>query len=117
MSFYENFLRLCNQTGKSPSRVVLEVGGTKSAVTRWKNGGRPTDATARKIADHFGVSVSQLLDGELGSDSQTPAAERPISDRELRFALWGDDLEMSQEDLEDVRRYAAFVAERKKREK
>lgn len=60
MNFYNNFVRLCNSVGKSPSRVVLDVGGTKSAITRWKNGGHPTDATAMKIAEYFGVSVQEL---------------------------------------------------------
>ena len=60
MNFYNNFVRLCNSVGKSPSRVVLDVGGTKSAITRWKNGGNPTDATAMKIAEYFGVSVQEL---------------------------------------------------------
>lgn len=61
MNFYDNFLRLCNKVGKSPSKVLLEMGGTKSAVTRWKNGGMPTDATIQKIADYFGVQVSDLM--------------------------------------------------------
>lgn len=60
MNFYYNFLRLCNEVGKSPSKVILEVGGTKSAITRWKNGGTPTDATVQKIANYFGVSADSL---------------------------------------------------------
>lgn len=60
MNFYENFVRLCNSVGKSPSRVILEIGGTKSAITRWKNGSSPTDATAMKVAEYFGVSVQEL---------------------------------------------------------
>ena len=60
MNFYNNFVRLCNSVDKSPSRVVLEIGGTKSAITRWKNGSTPTDATAMKIAEYFGVSVQEL---------------------------------------------------------
>lgn len=60
MSFYNNFVKLCNKVGKSPSRVVLEIGGTKSAITRWKNGSSPTDATAMKIAEYFGVPVEEL---------------------------------------------------------
>ena len=67
MNFYNNFVRLCNSVGKSPSRVVLDVGGTKSAITRWKNGGHPTDATAMKIAEYFGVSIQDLTgEGTLG---------------------------------------------------
>ena len=60
MNFYNRFVKLCNSVGKSPSRVVLEIGGTKSAITRWKNGSNPTDATAMKIAEYFGVSVQEL---------------------------------------------------------
>lgn len=67
MDFYNNFVRLCNRVGKSPSRVVLDIGGTKSAITRWKNGSTPTDATAMKIAEYFGVSVKELTgEADLG---------------------------------------------------
>lgn len=61
MNFYNNFLFLCNSVGKTPSRVVLEIGLKKSAVTRWKAGGNPTDATAQKIADYFGVTINELM--------------------------------------------------------
>lgn len=64
MSFYNKFLELCNAIGKTPSRVVLDVGLKKSAVTRWKAGGNPTDATLAKIADYFGVSVDELKGAE-----------------------------------------------------
>lgn len=64
MSFYSNFISLCNSHGKTPSRVVLDIGLKKSAVTRWKSGGLPTDATAQKIADYFGVSSSELTENQ-----------------------------------------------------
>ena len=67
MNFYNNFVKLCNSVGKAPSRVVLEIGGTKSAITRWKNGSLPTDATAMKIAEYFGISVQELTgEADLG---------------------------------------------------
>ena len=67
MNFYNNFVKLCNSIGKSPSRVVLDIGGTKSAITRWKNGSTPTDATAMKLAEYFGVSVQELTgEADLG---------------------------------------------------
>lgn len=58
--FYENFLRLCNGVNKSPSAVATELGLQKSAVTRWKQGCVPTDATKTKIADYFGISIEEL---------------------------------------------------------
>lgn len=61
-SFYENYLRLCNKVNKSPSGVALEIGMSKTAVNGWKHGRtNPTDATAKKLADYFGVSVDALM--------------------------------------------------------
>lgn len=60
MNFYENFLKLCNNVGKSPSRVAEEIGISKSIVSRWKNGGGITDATAAKVAEYFGVSIFDI---------------------------------------------------------
>ena len=67
MNFYERFVGLCNKVGKTPSRVAVEVGLSKPTVNRWKNGSTPTDATAMKIAEYFGVSIQELTgEGTLG---------------------------------------------------
>lgn len=86
MNFYDNFLRLCNAAGKSPSRVLVEIGGTKSAVTRWKNGGMPTDATAKKIADYFDISVDQLLGAE-PEQQKKPADQKANGLLSTNYAL------------------------------
>lgn len=62
MTFYENFLKLCNDVGKSPSRVADEIGISKSIISRWKNGGGISDITAVKLAEYFGVSTGVLKD-------------------------------------------------------
>lgn len=61
MSFYENFIRLCNERGETPSSVARSIGVDKSAVTRWSKGAMPRGTTAAKLADHFGVTVGELL--------------------------------------------------------
>lgn len=67
MNFYERFIGLCNKVGKAPSRVVIEIGLSKPTVNRWKNGSTPTDATAMKIAEYFGVPVQELTgEADLG---------------------------------------------------
>ena len=63
--FYDVFLQLCNSVNKSPSAVAQELGLNKSAVTNWKNRQTPPrDATLRKLADYFAVSVDYLLGNE-----------------------------------------------------
>ncbi len=85
MSFYSNFLTMCNNIGKTPSKVVTEVGLKKSAVTRWKAGGNPTDATAQKIADYFGVPVSELT--EETKKAPTQEGEREITLDDFTYAM------------------------------
>lgn len=63
MGFYEKYLCLCNSINKSPSAVALELKIGKPSVTRWKNGATPRDATVLKIADYFGVTVTELMAG------------------------------------------------------
>lgn len=64
MSFYNNFVAICNSLSKTPTAVALEIGLQASTVTRWKKGSQPTDATVKKVADHLGVSVDYLLGKE-----------------------------------------------------
>lgn len=62
--FFDNFVKLCNSIGKTPSAVVLELGIAKSAVTHWrKRDSLPTQANLLKIADYFDVTVDFLLNG------------------------------------------------------
>lgn len=89
MSFYSNFLSMCNRIGKTPSKVVTEVGLKKSAVTRWKAGGNPTDATTQKIADYFGVPISELTDEKEKAPTQEGERDHAIDhiDDELKEYL------------------------------
>lgn len=74
MGFYEKYLCLCNSINKSPSAVALELKIGKPSVTRWKNGATPRDATVLKIADYFGVTVTELMSG-VGEQEKAPAAK------------------------------------------
>ncbi len=64
MAFYENYLKLCEKAGKTPSAAALEMGLSKPTVNRWKKGGGATDATALKVASYFGVTVKELTGEE-----------------------------------------------------
>ena len=68
MNFYENYVRLCNSVGKSPSAVAIELKLGKPSVSRWKSGTNPRTATLLKIADYFGVTVEYLKGEETKKD-------------------------------------------------
>ena len=113
--FYDRFVQLCTNRNVSPSRAAIEAGLSKSTVTKWKNNpySEPTGSAIKKLSEYFGITRAELL-GEDAEKAPTNDGERVISDAELKFALWGDYDDISDEDLADVRRYAAFVRERKK---
>ena len=94
--FYKNYLRLCNSVKKSPSAVALEVGLKKSSVTRWKAGGNPTDATARKIADYFGIPVSELTEEK--EKAPTQEGERAITFDDFTYAMHNEAKDLTDMD-------------------
>lgn len=88
MDFYYGFVRLCNRKGLAPSAVALEIGLKKSAVTRWKNGGQPTDATLEKICDFFGVTKEYFSENE---KAPTGYSERITPELRELMEICGDD--------------------------
>ena len=115
--FYDRFKQLCERKGVSCNKAALEIGLSNATPTKWKKtGATPVGETLDKIAAYFGVSTDYLL-GKETEKAPTESGERSISDAELKFALWGDCEDVGDDDLADVRRYAAFVRERKKDKK
>lgn len=69
--FYDKYVELCAKKGMTPSAAAKEIGINKAAVSNWKyrkNG--PSDITTKKIADYFGVSVSELMDEKENAPTQ-----------------------------------------------
>lgn len=109
MAFYENYLKLCEKAGKTPSAAALEMGLSKPTVNRWKKGGGATDATALKVASYFGVTVEELTDE---SEQKEKPAPGEGSGLDARFdALLS---QMTDADRADLLEYMEFkVAKRK----
>lgn len=88
MNFYNKFIKYCTLAGKAPSRAAMDIGLSKSTVSNWKTRGTfPTDATAQKIADYFGVPVSDLT-----AEEQT---KKPAT-------VSGDELDETTRDIMDI---------------
>lgn len=91
--FYDNYVNLCNSVGKSPSAVAVELGFKKSAVTRWKRGSTPTDATQLKIADYFGITKESLMGNLLDL-----SFEQQIGFDDFTYAMHSESNELTEED-------------------
>ena len=91
MDFYNNYVRLCNSVGKTPSAVAVEIGIEKSTVSRWSKGSSPNHATKLKVADYFGCTISDLT-GEV-EQKEKPAQESGLSVDEIKEAFRGKSFE------------------------
>ena len=109
--FFNRFKELCDHKNVSAYRACTDIGLNRSAVAKWKNGGKPNGSTAAKLAEYFGVTTDYLL---CQSEEKTPGeAPRVISDEEIKFALFGGDEEITDDMYEEVKKFAAFLKQRR----
>ena len=109
MVFYDNYVRLCNSVHKSPSAVAIEIGIAKPTVSRWKSGSTPNHATAVKVADYFGVPVSELT-ADKKENPPVDDEERflPLAERREALSKAGihilldADAKVTEEQLDDI---------------
>lgn len=59
--FFEKYMILCEETGKTVNRVAKEIGIPSSNVTNWKQGKMPRHESIEKISAYFGVTTDYLL--------------------------------------------------------
>lgn len=109
---YERLTLLCQQHGITAYRMCKDTGIQPSIMTDLKMGRRQSvkAETAAKIAAYFDVSVDYLLGNE---EKEKPTEPRPVSDEDIKFALFGD-VNVSDEDFEDVKRFAEFIKNKKR---
>lgn len=108
--------QLCQERDIRPGKLCTELGISRGTLSDLKAGRtkRLSAENMEKIAGYFGISTDRLLGNPESKTAPTEAGERRITDEELKFALWGDFTDVDDDDLDDVRRYAAFLRERKK---
>ena len=59
--FFNRFRQLCEERNISVYRACTDIGLNRSAVAKWKSGGKPNGTTAAKLAEFFGVTTDYLL--------------------------------------------------------
>lgn len=105
--FGNNLTYWLNRKGKQQVDLALELGITKGAVSQWCNGKKaPSAETAKKVADYLGIKLSDLTD-----------ERQPLTDDNLKFALFGGDGEITDAQLNEVKKFAQYIKERDKNDK
>ena len=103
---YDRIKKLAVKNGISVSKLAIELGLSKSTFSWLKNypERQLSITTAQKIADRFGVSVDYLLNGE------QPQRKVPVSEDDLRVALFDGNEEVTDEMWQEVKNFAEMVA-------
>ena len=61
-----------------------------------------------RLCDAFGVPLTDIV-----NPPEKEPVKPPVTDEDIKFALWGDDAaEITDKQLAEVRSFAAFIKER-----
>ena len=116
MTIAEKIKALRRQAKLTQTELGEKLGVQKNAVSKWECG-RVTDIPAGKIkamAQLFDVPPSYLIDDETASVPR-PTVEGGIPEEDVKFALFGGDMEITDEMYEEVKQFATFVKARNKK--
>lgn len=111
--FKENFVRLCNQHGESPTVVCKKIGITSSAFSKWTDESIPRQATLIRIADYFGTTVAYLtgvVDDPDPIALVDPSKKAPPLIEKIDEAM----KDLSEEELEDLEKYIDFLRSKRR---
>ena len=98
--------------GKSGSDLEKALGMSNSVYSQWNTGKtKPSKKRLPEIAEFLGVSVEWLLDDE---ETKKPATDNGDGDdeklkRNIQYALFDGDKNVTQEDVEAVFNYYKFL--------
>lgn len=85
--FWEKYVQLCLNAGKSPNAAASDIGIASGTVTKWKNeNSEPRYTTLLKIADYFGVPVSYFSEEDRETE-KSPAPDKGTEDFARYFAM------------------------------
>lgn len=81
---------------------------TPSTMSDWYLGKKyPRVDSMQRLADFLDIPMSALT-----TEPSTPAPRAAISDEDIKFALFGGDQEITDEQFAEVKRYALYLKER-----
>ncbi len=90
----------------SQEDLAKKLNTTKQVISRYENEQRsPKLSIAVEYSAKLGIPLDILVDDKKGLD-------KSVSDDVLKFALFGGDKEITDSQLEEVKRFAKFVKER-----
>ena len=117
---YEKIAFLCEKRGVKIGRMCNDIGVSRGNIGDLKMGriNSLSTETLTKIADYLNVSIDYLLgrtqEKQMQSNTAPADETRPLSDDDIKFALFGGDGEITDAMYDEVKNFAAFVKQRER---
>lgn len=110
---YQRIKELCAERGTTYSAVCKELGMHPSVIGNLSSDEERnlTSDKAIAFARYFKVPVGYILGIE---DKPVTDAETPISDEDIKFALFDGDRDITDEMFAEVKKFAAYVKARER---
>ena len=101
------------EKGVSQQIVADYLGITRQSYSNYELGNREADyETLGKLANYFDTTIDYLI----GNSDSKSAMINPHTDDDIKFALFGGEKGISDEAYEDVKRFAAFIKDKYKKD-
>ena len=111
--FSERLRDLRNERGISQKELANILFVSQQTVAKWETDrSTPNPEMISKIAQYFNVSSDYLIGM---SDTKSITANIPTDD-DIKFVLFGGEKGISDEAYEDVKRFAAFIKDKYKKD-
>ena len=99
------------EKGVSQQIIADYLGITRQSYSNYELGNREADYdTLMKLAKYFDTSVDYIIGISDSKSSNTP------TDEDIKFALFDGEQGVSDEAYEEVKRFAAFIKEKYKKD-
>ena len=104
--FSDNYIRLCKEKGVGVTVASQEIGFSANSGKKWSEGSVPRKTTLLKLAEYFGVTVDELMDGQ---PDATSYGDTPLLDMKKAATESGDGLNDEEQSL--IRLFRILPAE------
>lgn len=118
-NLYSRIEELCESRHITIGRMCKDIGMHRSVMGNLSSGASKalSAKTLQLISTYFGVPIEYFLDPGEPNTSDIPP-EPAITKSQFLFALYGDvPSEITDDDIEEIRKYASMVRLRKESEK
>lgn len=111
--FFDQLQQLCKSKGVSMTKLVTDIGMSKSAVTYWKN----TDTTPKtevlqKIADYLNTPISYFFD-ENKKEKSPDNAEDKVTLDDFTYAMYNHSSDLTEDEKKMLLEMAEFMKKKR----